>query len=243
MQFCLDTHTHTIASGHAYSTTNEMIAFAKAKGLSLLAITEHAPAMPGTCHKFYFDNFRVLRRIDQGIQVLYGAELNIIDFEGRIDLEEYILKTLDLCIASLHGPCITPGTAEENTNAYIAAMKNPYIHIIGHPDDSRFPVDYERLVKAAKEHGIALELNNSSLSPNSFRSHARENALTYLKLCKEYQVPITLGSDAHYCDYIGSFPYAEEVLKEVDFPEELILNTSKERFLSYLENRSQKQPK
>ena len=237
MNFCLDTHTHTIASGHAYSTVTEMIETAKAKGLSLLAITEHAPTMPGSCHRFYFDNIRVLKGRDFGIEVLFGVELNILDYDGHVDLENQLLKKLDLKIASLHGPCFKIGTSKENTDAYINTMKNPYIDIIGHPDDGRIPVDYPRLVEAAKKYGIALELNNTSLSPKSFRQNAFENDLTYLKLCKEYEVPITLGTDAHVCFDIGDFSYAEKVLEAVDFPEELVLNTSLERFKKYLETR------
>ena len=48
----LDLHTHTIVSGHAYSTLREMAKAASDKGLELLGITEHAPKMPGTCHLF-----------------------------------------------------------------------------------------------------------------------------------------------------------------------------------------------
>ena len=240
MKFFLDTHTHTIASGHAYSTVSEMIASAKEKGLELLAITEHGLAMPGTCHRFYFDNYRVLRNKDFGIRVLFGAEANIMDYNGNLDLPEDLLKGLDLCIASLHAPCCTPGTMEENTNAYIEAMKNPYIHIIGHPDDGRYPIDYERLVKAAKEYGIALELNNSSLSPTTFRINARENAITYLKLCKEYSVPVVLGSDAHCHQDIANFPYALEALRAANYPRDLVLNTSTDKFLAYLKSRSAK---
>ena len=47
MNIVLDTHTHTLASGHAYNTMTEIIDAAVQKGLKLLAITEHAPAMPG----------------------------------------------------------------------------------------------------------------------------------------------------------------------------------------------------
>lgn len=49
MRFEADTHSHTLASGHAYSTIKEMAAAAEAKGLKALALTEHAPKMPGTC--------------------------------------------------------------------------------------------------------------------------------------------------------------------------------------------------
>ena len=41
-------------------------------------------------------------------------------------------------------------------------MENHYVNIIGLPDDSRYPVDYEKLVKAAKEKHVLLELNNTS---------------------------------------------------------------------------------
>ena len=59
MNIELDTHTHTLASGHAYSTITEMIDAAVDKGLKLLAITEHAPAMPGSCKDFYFYNLKI----------------------------------------------------------------------------------------------------------------------------------------------------------------------------------------
>ena len=54
MKIIADTHAHTLASGHAYSTIKEMAAAAKAKGLKALALTEHAPEMPGTCGLFIF---------------------------------------------------------------------------------------------------------------------------------------------------------------------------------------------
>lgn len=48
MKTLLDVHTHTIASGHAYSTLQEMAKAAKDKGLEILGITEHGPNIPGT---------------------------------------------------------------------------------------------------------------------------------------------------------------------------------------------------
>ena len=48
----LDLHTHTLVSGHAYCSLREMAKAASKKGLEVLGITEHAPAMPGTCHKY-----------------------------------------------------------------------------------------------------------------------------------------------------------------------------------------------
>ena len=56
MNFVLDVHTHTLASGHAYSTIREMAQTASEKGLKLLGITEHGPKMPGSCPRHYFQN-------------------------------------------------------------------------------------------------------------------------------------------------------------------------------------------
>ena len=46
MKIEIDTHTHTLVSGHAYNTLREMAHMAADKGLKGLAITEHAPKMP-----------------------------------------------------------------------------------------------------------------------------------------------------------------------------------------------------
>ena len=86
-QSVMDLHTHTVASGHAYCTLREMAKAASDKGLELLGITEHAPKMPGTCHKFYFQNIKVVPREMYGIQLLLGSEVNILDAAGTVDLE------------------------------------------------------------------------------------------------------------------------------------------------------------
>ncbi len=240
MKYILDTHTHTYVSGHAYNTMKEMVQAASEKGLSLLAITEHGPAMPGTCHDFYFHNLKVVPRTMLGIKLLLGAEANIIDKTGKLDMNAYPLREMDLVIASLHAATIKPGSIKDNTDAVLGAIANPYVHIIGHPDDSRFPLDYEVIVRAAKEAGVLLELNNSSLSPYSFRENARENVLTYLKLCKQYGASITLGTDAHVDTAIGDFSFAKELLAEVDFPSELVVNDSVEKLLSFVNTRKAK---
>ena len=240
MEFLIDTHTHTLASGHAYSTMTEMIQAGKEKGLKYLGITEHAPKMPGTCHLFYFENLKVVPRQYGDLTLLLGAEVNILDKEGHLDLYDGLLERLDIVIASLHNPCYQVGDIKDNTAAYLGAMKNPNVAIIGHPDDGRIPVDYEVLVKAAKEHHVVLELNNSSLSPNSFRPNARENAMVYLSLCKEHRVPIIFGSDAHVCFDVANFIFAKEIVEAVAFPKELIVNYNQNLIEEYILNKKNK---
>lgn len=233
----LDLHTHTVASGHAYCSIREMAKAAADKGLELLGITEHAPAMPGTCHNFYFHNLKVVPREMYGIRLLLGVELNILDSSGKVDLEERELKNMDISIASLHIPCMKPGSREENTEAYLNVMKNPYVNIIGHPDDGRYEIDYRALVQGAAEHGKVLELNNHSLDPSCFRKGARDNDLEMLKLCMEYRVPVVMDNDAHFDLFIGEFPMARALLEEIDFPEELVLNRSVDRLKKYVNMR------
>lgn len=230
----MDLHTHTAASGHAYNTLQELALSASRKNLTLLGCSDHAPAMPGSCHAFHFINFKVIPRTLCGVKLMMGIELNIMDYEGKVDLEQNLLESLDYSIASLHTPCIAGGTAVENTNALLGAIRNPAIHIIGHPDDGRFPVDYDTLAAAAKEHRTLLEVNTSSLSPLSFRQGARENYITMLELCRHYKTSVIINSDAHSEADIGNHQRALELLEEIRFPEELVVNTSISRLAEYI---------
>jgi len=234
MRDVIDSHTHSIASGHAYSTIHEMAATAAEKGIKVLGITDHAMAMPGTAHEYHFMNMKVLPRKMYGIEVLFGSEVNIIDYSGNVDMEEYLLRQMDVVVASLHIPCIKPGTKEQNTAAYIGAMKNPYVNIIGHPDDSRYAVDYHRVVLVAKEQEILIELNNSSLRPSGVRENPIPNDVELLLYCKKYRVPIILSSDAHCQEEIGDHTLAQILLESVEFPEDLVVNRSVAEYKKYI---------
>ncbi|CEK39805.1 phosphatase [Paraclostridium sordellii] len=224
MKALIDLHCHTVASGHAYSTLKENIDEAKEKNLKYLGVSDHAPNMPGSTHPYYFGNLGVIKSEINGVRMLKGIEANIMDFEGKVDIPEDVIGKLDYVIASFHPPCISGGSKEENTKAIINVMENKEVKIIGHLDDSRYPVDYEKVVKKAKETNTLLEINNSSLRPNSFRVGAIENAKKMLKLCKKYEVKVILGSDAHIYYQVGDFKNCEKILNEVDFPGNLVVN-------------------
>ena len=208
MKDLLDVHMHTLASGHAYNTIREMIAAGSKKGLALVGIADHAPAMPGSTHRFYFENLRIFDREvygkEAGVELLMGVELNILNTTGKVDLEEKALCSVDYAIASLHDPCINPGTELDNTTAIMSAMWIPQVKIIGHPDNPRFPVDFDKIAKAAAERHVLLECNNS------FDVHA-----------------------LHLLD-VGNHALSEEVIREADFPEELVINSSPEKFKEWI---------
>lgn len=224
MRTLLDVHTHTIASGHAFSTMQEMAQAAAEKGLQLLGITEHAPGIPGTCAPIYFKNLRCVPRQMYGVELMLGVELNILNYQGDIDMEEELLSRLDLRIAGIHSLCYTPGTTDENTNAMIGAIRNPWVDIISHPGDGTASLHFEPIVLAAKEHHTLLEINNSSLNPIRQKVAARDNNLEILRLCKRYETPVILGSDAHISFDIANYDHLHELLRLTEFPEALIMN-------------------
>lgn len=229
MKFVADCHSHTVSSGHAYSTITEYAKEASEKGLELIGMTDHGPKMPGSAHIFHFHNLKVIPRNMFGVEILKGMEANIIDYDGNLDTEDANLDELEILIASFHGPCLKSSTKEENTRAMIRSMENRYVNILGHPDDSRIPVDYPELVRAAEYHGVLLEVNNSSLRPTSFRLNARENYERLLEECDKHKIYIIVNSDAHFhCD-IGEFNEASELLKNCGYNRELIANLSVER--------------
>lgn len=236
MKYVLDVHTHTLVSGHAFNTIMEMAHAAGESGLELLGISEHGMSMPGTCHEFYFQNLRIIDRNAYAVPLLFGAEVNIMDENGGLDMSSGLISALDYAIASLHPPCVRFLNKEEATRTIIKVIKNPNIHIIGHPDDGRYPLDYDAVARAAKEYHTLLEVNNSSLMPTSFRPNARENYMEMLYACEKYKTEIILNSDAHVDTLVGRHDYSYELIRETGFPEELIINNSVDRFKSWLCN-------
>ncbi len=227
----IDTHTHSLASGHAYSSLEEMARACHGKGIPGFVLTDHSPGMPGGAHLYHFYNLKVLPRTIHGCHVFHGAEANIVSSDGEIDMDEEVLSCLDLVIASFHIPTFPPRGREEHTSALLGAMKNPHVKVIGHPDDERYPFDVPAVVRAAGETKTLLEMNNTSLSPWGFRVNARENCTALLKECRKQGVMITIGSDAHFSSRVGDSEFCEDLLKELDFPAELIANSTVERFL------------
>ncbi|WP_238886804.1 phosphatase [Clostridium sp. YIM B02551] len=233
MKYILDMHTHTVASGHAYTTLLENAKYASEIGLQLLGTTDHGPTMPGAPHEWYFGNIKIMPRELFGVTMLYGSEANIIDYDGNLDLPMDVQKNLDIIIASIHEPVMqSSDDADLNTSAFLNAMDNPNVHIIGHPGNPRFPIHEEALVKKAKEKNILIEINNSSFIRSRIGSD--KTCTKIASLCKEHGVRIILNSDAHSCFHIGNFDAAIEILKDIDMPEELIINSSKSAFLDFL---------
>ncbi|MCK8828047.1 phosphatase [Natroniella acetigena] len=232
MNLVADLHTHTIASGHAYSTVKEMAAGAKQNGIEVMAITDHGPNMPGGSHLYHFGNLRVVPNEIEGIRIIKGVEANIFDGLGQLDLPVEVLANLDLVLAGFHvGAGYNPRSKEENTAAMINTMRNPLVDIIVHPGNPEYEVEINEVLQAAKEEQTLLEINNSSYYS---RPGSKERCLEIAKKAKEIGVKLSLGTDAHYFEQVGKFDLALELVKKAELTADDILNTSVQQVLDFV---------
>jgi Histidinol phosphatase and related hydrolases of the PHP family len=236
VKIVVDTHTHSISSGHAYSTVQEMAREAQTKGIEMFALTDHGPDMIGAPQLYHFGNLKVLPPELYGVKILKGVEANILDYTGEIDLPVDYLKRLDFVLASLHDGSLPPGTVEENTQAIINLLKNPLVDTVGHLGNPVYPIDIDKVILAAKEYRKPIELNNSSFY---FRKGSAPRCQEIALKCKNNNVPIVCGSDAHISFDVGKFDKVSAVLAAIEMPEELVLNSSVARFEAYLKQRRQ----
>lgn len=233
MNIIADTHCHTLASTHAYSTLTEMVHAAACKGLYALAITDHGRKMPGAPGRWYFQNLVVVPHKLEDVLVLRGEECNVVNYEGDTDLLDADVESLDWIVASMHEPCMpeeTP-TVEAITNAWLGVAQNPHVNVIGHSGTERYKYDYERVIPEFGRQGKLVELNESTFSN---RRSSVKNCVQIMKLCKQYGVPIVVNTDSHFSSRVGCFENALRLLQELEFPEELVVNSSVERFNQYL---------
>ena len=231
--FIADVHMHSILSGHAFGTVRELAFEAAARGLKLIGVTEHGPGIPGTCDPILFRNFIDAPRVLYGVELLYGSEVNVLN-SGAVDLDRRHLDFLDYAVAGIHGLCYENVGVVKNTDNVISCMADPKVKLISHPDADTYPLDYKALVQGAKEHGVALELNNSSLRKPKLRPGCVKNYQIMLPLCMEYGVPILVNTDSHDPSQVGDFTLARDLLEQLAFDEDLIVNNDLETLTQFL---------
>ena len=232
MNLIADLHTHTIACGHAYGTISENLRVARERGLKYCAITDHGMRIPGGPHPYYFGNIKAVPVFLDGVRVLRGAECNILDDFGKLDLSPDMLAKLDIVLAGFHVPVSPCSTPEKNTRVLAAAMKNPYLDILVHTGNPEYPIVPELLVAAARENSIALEINNCSLTAT--RHGSKPICLEIIKLCRDHDVTVSLGSDAHFPTLVGDVAAGIELLIECNYPLERVLNFNEKLLKTHL---------
>ncbi len=232
MKIVADLHTHTIASVHAYNTALEMITEAKRIGLYAFAVTDHGETMHGCPHPFYFMNLHAIPKVYDGIRVIKGIEANIVDSKGTLDATDSVLSNLDFCIASLHMPTYKDEVSVDTcTQAYLSIADNPNVHMIAHSGSPYFKYDYETVIKRFAQKGKLIEINNASIK---HKPDFVPNCIEIAKLCKKHGCHIAVDTDAHFITQLGRAEEALSLLESIDFPEELVVNSSIDNLERYM---------
>lgn len=202
----IDLHIHSIASGHAFNTIDEIIDYATIKEYLLVGIADHGPNMEGAPHEGYFEMMPRLPKEKGRIKIMYGCEANIINSSGSIDLSDKTIECLDYVIAGLHNRTIyNTNSIENNTQAIVNAISSGKVNIISHPVSLNFPINVTDVVEAALRHNVILELNKTILL-NALKGE-------YIKTIDDYRlliemslkkgVKLIFGSDAHHISEMG----------------------------------------
>ena len=89
-------------------------------------------------------------------------------------------------------------------------------------------------ISRCNERGKVVEINNASLN---VRAGSKKNCADIARICMKYEVPIVVDSDSHICFRVGHVEGALEMLEEIGFPEELIINSSMARLDAYFKGR------
>jgi DNA polymerase (family 10) len=195
---CGDLHMHTTASDGSASI-EEMVAAARSRGLSYIAITDHSQRVsmarglsPQRCLEQWAQIDEIRKTLPKGFTLLKGIECDILE-KGGMDLPNEVLAHADWVIASIHYG--QKQSREQITERMLGAIENPHVHIIAHPTGriinrrEPYQVDLDAVMAAAKKHNKLLELN-----ANPARLDLND---VYCAAARQHGIPIVISTDAH----------------------------------------------
>lgn len=241
MQLYADYHTHTTYSGDGKGTMEQNVQAAIAKGLKVLAISDHGPGHFG--YGIKYKNYPKMRaELDElqakypEIKLLLGIEANVMDEAGHLDVDEAFLKYNDILLAGYHfgsspkehlsdvkihwhnfmskrSEYHFKKAQELNTKAFIRAIENYPINILTHPG-AKGPAILSEVAKVAAARGTYLEINSS------------HGHLTFEEILevKDSGCLYSINSDAHRPEHIGRFDKGIERAVKAGLTEQQILN-------------------
>ena len=254
-QIKCDIHTHTLYSMHAYSTILENISGAADAGLEVLGSADHFSCMTAVEANLrnyqFFINQEVWPREHKGVFVLRGAEADIVTLDGglfgqdispaqnisgRLFKREHTLferctESLDYLVASVHNDEFTKDASlAQTTQMYVGALENPKVFVLGHTGRSAVPFDLDEVLTVAKEKHKLIEINEHTFGQS--KDGSNKACVKIAERCAELGVGITVSTDAHIATDIGRFDLSQRFLESIHFPQELIMNRSREVLLN-----------
>jgi histidinol phosphatase-like PHP family hydrolase len=209
-------------------TVREMADAAAELGYDYIAITDHSKglkiaggideaALSEQGEEIAATNSAV-RAARGNVTVLRSIELNLSP-RGEGDMDPAALRGLDLVLGSFHSSL---RKTEDQTDRYLAAIRNPHVHILGHPRGRIYNfrlglrADWTRVFGAAAKLDKAVEIDcypdRQDLNPR------------LLKVAKKEGVRISLGTDAHHPWQFGFIELGLAAALKAGIPASRILN-------------------
>ncbi len=231
MRIVADLHTHSLASTHAFSSIREMINAARGQGLAALCITDHGPQIEDAPHRWHFSTMRhSLPESVDGLTLWCGCEVNLLP-GGGLDLHDDILAGLDFVVCSQHFGTYSPTRdRKRNTDDWLAACHSKHVDCLGHIGQTDYDFDHEAVVRACVQTNTLIEVNNASFGWRE----SEENFRSWLGWCRKLDCRVVVNSDAHSEFSVGRFDSALALLAELDFPQQLVLNSDEAALRAWL---------
>lgn len=244
MDFYGDYHTHSRHSDGRQSE-EDIIKAAQKQGLKEVAITDHGPlaAVIGVkTAEEYLDIKEKLDKInaidnENLPRVLLGAEANIRDMKGTLDIPYYIIKELDLLIAGLH-PYTLPSSIQDGLNIFLqnslrhlgkaqqekavnantkasveAIYNNPQLDILSHPG-LFFRVNTKEVALACVKKQVLFEINCGHKHPD----------ISAIMEADKVGVDFIINSDAHFPGSVGKLEYGKQLIEELKIEQNRVVN-------------------
>jgi len=242
MELYGDYHTHSRLSD-GRQDEEDIIRAARERGLKEVAITDHGPlaAVIGVSdagdYLLLRDKLDAVASVHPDVKALLGAEANIRDLQGTLDIPPEIIAEMDILIAGLH-PYTLPTSIKDgwavfvqnslrrlgrgqrekainnNTKASIEAMyNNPLLDILAHPG-LFFTVDVGEVARACVRNDVLFEINCGHEYPDISAIMEAEGA----------GVDFIINSDAHFRETVGNLEYGTELVEKLDIAPEQVVN-------------------
>jgi len=196
-----DLQMHTSGSDGT-GTVAEMADAAIERGYQFIGITDHTKGLPiaNGMNELRLEQQR--KEIDSlnadfrarqvNFTVLRSAEVNLSPL-GAADMNAKTLRRLDVVLGAFHSAL---RRTEDQTERYLAALQNPLIHILGHPQTRIFnhrlglKADWHRVFAEAARLNKAVEIDGYA--------DRQDLKLSLVKVAKKEGCRISLGTDAHH---------------------------------------------
>ncbi len=208
------------------ATLEEVAAKAVELGYDYVAVTEHSEALGvvgGLSDEELLDLAEEVGDVEDehDLRMFTGVEANIME-DGSIDVGDDVLEELDVVVASIHSGL---GMDEdEATERLVSAVEHPGVDVVGHPSgrllNSRegYPYDFDRVLDAADQHGVVLELNANP--------HRLDVTDKQVKRCREAGVPVSIDTDAHAAKEMEYVEYGVATARRGWAEDDDVLNTN-----------------